>query len=157
MSGPTVTLFGELDVLGEALSDELSYRGLSTHAVTTPMGWISSVQHAVVRLGTPVGERAFATLATGETPAAHVVAVCETSPDDATTARLEALCRDAGRHHAVSLMWHPPLEQRLDDLVTELAPRDVAVAIADEVAQLARRTAPAFAEHTVRPHESHRS
>ncbi|MCL3817271.1 hypothetical protein [Aeromicrobium wangtongii] len=151
MSGPTVTLFGDLDVLGAAVSDELSYRGLSTHAVTTPMGWINSVRHAIVRLGTPIGERAFETLAEGGTPLARVVAVCETSRDDAATARTEALCRQAAEHHAVSLIWHPPLELRLGDIGPELAPRDLAVTIADEVADLADRTEPGFTEQTLHP------
>lgn len=156
MSGPTVTLFGQLDALGEALSDELSHRGLSTHAVTTPMGWIDSVAHAVVRLGSPVGERAFEALAAGGTPTTHVVAVCETRRDDTTAARFEGMCRRAGEHHAVSLMWHPPLDElRLDDVGPGLAPRDLAVAIADEIAGLAAREAPAFAEQTVRPTEDH--
>jgi hypothetical protein len=157
MSGPTVTLFGHLDALGEAMSDEFSRRGLSTHAVTTAMGWINSVEYAVVRLGTPVGERAFEALAAGGTPTTHVVAVCETRRDDTTTARLEGLCRRAGEHHAVSLVWHPPLELRLDDLGPELAPRDLAVAIADELTDLAERQAPAFDQQTVRPYEEHLS
>ncbi|MCD9199520.1 hypothetical protein [Aeromicrobium wangtongii] len=151
MSGPTVTLFGDLDALGGAVSDELSYRGLSTHAVTTPMGWINSVQHAVVRLGTPIGERAFEALAAGGTPPAHVVAVCERSRDDVSTARREKLCRQAGEHHTVTLIWHPPLELRLGDIGPDLAPRELAVAIADEVADLAGRTAPGFVERTLHP------
>lgn len=158
LSGPTVTVFGRRDALGEAIDDELGRRGCSTHVVTTPLGWLSSTTSAVVRLGTPSGERALLDLASHDAPATHVVAVCEKTQDAATTARLSELCRRSSERHDVSLIWHAPLELQLESLLDGLgpqdtaAPDDLAVTIADEVGhQVAWTSAPSFAEQTFDP------
>ncbi|NRQ49163.1 hypothetical protein [Aeromicrobium stalagmiti] len=164
LSGPTVTVFGERDALDEALSAELGRRGCSTHSVTTPVGWLTSVSHAVIRLDTTTGEQAIRDLASRDAPASHVVIVCGTPTDAATTERLQDLCRQCGEHHDVSVIWHAPLEVRLDEarrvLPAELtpAPRDLAATIADEVGvQEAWTSAPSFVTQTFEPrrHRGH--
>lgn len=138
VQGPTVTLFGARDALDTALSDELGRRGCSTHTVTTPVGWLTSVTQAVIRLDTASGESALHDLMAERRPPAHVVAVCQTS-DEATSARLDALCRACGDSHEISLIWHPPFHVTLDDLTVDptlepvLAPGELAATIADEI------------------------
>lgn len=112
LDGPTVTVFGERDALDVALSDELARRGRSTHTVTTPLGWLTSVTHAVVRLDTASGERALQDLAARDQPATQVVAVGPNPADDAASMRLDDLCRQCGQDHEISVVWHPPLEHR---------------------------------------------
>ncbi len=159
LSGPTVTLFGDHDALDAALSEELGRRGCSTHAITTPVGWLDSVSHAVVRLDTLIGQNAMNALATRDAPATHVVAVCCTPTDDETSARLDELCRSCADRHDVSLIWHPPFDIRLgesahDPLSTvTLVPDDLAATIADEVGhQEAWTNAPSFVSQTFQPH-----
>lgn len=152
LSGPTVTLFGDRDVVDEALSQELGRRGCSTHAVTIPMRWLGSATHAVVRLDTPTGERAIEDLAARDMPATHVVAVCQTPSDDATSARLDELCRRCGDHHDVSLIWHGPVAVGLDAAVNDVTPGGLAATIADEIGhQEAWTSAPSFASQTFEP------
>lgn len=159
MNTPTVTLFGDRDALDEAISDELGRRGRSTHSVTTPVGWLRSATHAVIRLDTAAGERALRDLATHDVPATQVVAVCETPLDDATSARLDELCRQCGQHHEISLIWHPPFEVRLTEegevpaVQPGLAPGELAVTIADELGdQETRSSSPSFATQVFDPH-----
>lgn len=149
LAGPTVTVFGDRDVLGEALSDELSRRGLSTHEVTTPMGWFRSSTHAVIRLDAPPGRRAIEQLAADDAPSAHLVAVGR-RPDDASEARrLEELCRQCSARHDVSVIWHPSFELGTDD-GCEVASDDLAVAIADElIRQAARTSTPSLVSRTI--------
>lgn len=153
LSGPTVTLFGDRDALDGALSDELGRRGCSTHSVSIPVGWLATARHVVVRLDTPTGERAMRELAASSTtPAAHVVAVCETPDDLATADRLSELCRQCGEQHDVSLIWHPPYEPGTDALGGVHAPMELAATIADEVGlQEAWATAPSFATQVFAP------
>jgi len=153
LSGPTVTLFGDRDVLDEALSEELGRRGCSTHAVTIPTGWFSSVSHAVIRLDTPSGERALEDLASSDHPATHVVAVGETPADPATTARFDELCRQCSDHHDVSVIWHGPFDLGLDAAGAEVVPGELATTIADEIGhQAAWTSAPSYASQTYEPH-----
>ncbi|MET0932027.1 MAG: hypothetical protein ABWX74_21100 [Aeromicrobium sp.] len=159
MNMPTVTLFGDRDALDAALSDELGRRGRSTHSVTTPVGWLRSVTHAVIRLDTAAGERALKDLAAHDVPSTQVVAVCETQLDDATSARIDELCRQCGLHHEISLIWHPPFAMRLTDegaplpLAAVLAPAELAATIADEVGgQEMRTSGPSFASQVFDPH-----
>ncbi|MET0766344.1 MAG: hypothetical protein ABWY50_01745 [Aeromicrobium sp.] len=161
---PTVTMFGTRDALDTALSDELERRGRSTHVVTTPVGWLKSVTHAVIRVDSAAGERALRDLAMHETPPAQVVAVCETPLDDETSARLDRLCRECGVHHEISLIWHPPFEVRLTDspagspLQPVLAPDELAVTIADAVGdQESHASTPAFASQVFDPHGAGRA
>jgi hypothetical protein len=157
LSGPTVTVFGAHDLVDAALSDELGRRGCSTHSVTVPTGWLNSVTHAVIRLDTPAGERAIEELTGQQTKATHVVAVCATR-DDATSARLDQLCQDAGKLHDISVIWYPPLELALDDdgLNVVVAPAELAVTIVDEIGlQEAWREAPSYATRTIE-HSRHR-
>jgi hypothetical protein len=157
LHGPTITVFGDRDALDAALSDELSRRGRSTHTVTTPLGWLASVTHAVVRLDTAPGERALQDLALRDVPATHVVAVCETPLDDATSARFDELCRQCGDHHEVSVIWHGPLEVHADAL-TQATPRavleagELASTIADEIGhQETHGSRPSFASQVFAP------
>lgn len=152
LSGPTVTLFGEHDILDEALSQELGRRGCSTHAVTIPTGWLSSVTYAVVRLDTPTGAQAMQDLAATDQPASHVVAVCETPADETTSARFDELCRQCGDHHDISLIWHGPFDLGLDTAGADVVPDDLAATIADEIGhQAAWTSAPSFASQTFEP------
>ncbi|MRJ75510.1 hypothetical protein GEV29_03085 [Aeromicrobium sp. SMF47] len=157
-AGPTVTVFGVRDALGLALAHELDRRGCSTHAVTTALGWLTSTTNAVVRLDTMAGEQAFRDLVHVDSPAAHVVAVCEKPADEATSDRLVELCRQCGDKHDVSLIWHAPLEPRMETVLGEPvvqsapAPKDLALTIADEVGnQVVWTSAPSFAERTFEP------
>jgi hypothetical protein len=158
-SRPTVTLFGDRDALDTALSEELGRRGRSIHSVTTPVGWLRSVKHAVIRLDSASGERALRDLAAHDVPATQVGAVCETQLDDETSARIDRLCRACGDNHEISLIWHPPFAVSLDDALAELgvhtvlAPDELAVTIADAVKdQETRASSPAFASQVYDPH-----
>jgi hypothetical protein len=137
LSGPTVTMFGDRDALDNALSDELGRRGRSTHSVTTPVGWLTSTTHAVVRLDTPSGDDAMRDLMTRDLPPTHIVAVCET-PHEAS-ARIDDACRRCGDRHEVSLIWHAAFEVELTDPPADTEehpvsdPRRLAATIADEI------------------------
>jgi hypothetical protein len=156
---PTVTLYGDRGELDSALSDELGRRGSMIHRITTPIGWLRSVTHAVIRIDTPVGEHALAQLAAQDLPATHVVAVCETPLDDAESARLSDLCRQCGDHHEVSLIWHPLFDIDVSDVVSLSGLRSVespgglVSTVADEVDDQAGRTSrPSFTSQVFTPH-----
>ncbi|MBD8608701.1 hypothetical protein IFT73_17740 [Aeromicrobium sp. CFBP 8757] len=159
LSGPTVTMFGTRDALDAALSDELGRRGCATHVVTTPMGWLSSVTNAVIRLDTVSGDRAMADLTSQRMPATHVVAVCATSDDEGLVARLDELCRQCGDQHDVSVIWHSPFglpTEGLDGAI--LRASDLATTIADEIGlQEAWTSAPSYSSKTFEPgrHRGH--
>lgn len=151
LSGPTVTVFGDHDVLDAALSQELGRRGCSTHTVTTPTGWLSSASHAIVRVDSRAGTSAIEDLVRRDAPAAHVVVVVETSGDDVLSSRVEGLCRECGDLHDVSVIWHAPLVDP-EDLSSAPTPSDLATAIVDEVGQQeAWTSAPSFASRTFEP------
>ncbi|MFC5676871.1 hypothetical protein [Aeromicrobium endophyticum] len=150
LAGPTVTLFGDRDALGAAISDELGRRGCSTHSVTTPMGWLASVTHAIVRLDTRAGEQALSDLTSREMPATHVVAVCATSDDELAAARLDHLCRQCGDSHDVSMIWHAPFglpTGSLDGAMVRAS--ELASSIADHIGS--QDAAPAFSSSTFAP------
>ena len=150
LAGPTVTLFGNRDALDTALSDELGRRGCSTHAVTTPMGWLTSVTHAVVRLDTRAGEQAMSDLTSRQIPATHVVAVCATSDDRVAAARLDTLCRRCGDSHDVSMIWHAPFGLPAGGLDGALVrTSELAASIADHIGS--QDAAPAFSSSTFSP------
>lgn len=153
LSGPTITMFGNRDLLDTTLSDELGRRGCSTHAVTTPMGWLTSVTNAVIRLDTASGERAMADLTARHLAATHVVAVCATSDDELAWARLDQLCRQCGDDHDVSLIWHAPLGLPSGGPDgTILRPSDLAASIADEIGwQDESVSSPSFSSQTFEP------
>lgn len=153
LAGPTVTLFGNRDALDAALSDELGRRGCSTHAVTTPMGWLTSVTHAVVRLDTRAGEHAMADLTSREFPTIHVVAVCATSDDQVAAAKLDDLCRLCGDSHDVSMIWHAPFGLPMGGLDgAPVRTSELAASIADEIgSQDSARSAPSFSSQTFSP------
>ena len=157
LAGPTVTLFGNRDDLDAALGDELGRRGCSTHAVTTPMGWLTSVTHAVVRLDTPAGEQAMADLTSRRIPAIHVVAVCATSDDQVAAAKLDDLCRLCGDSHDVSMIWHAPFGLPVGGFDSTLVrASELAASIADEIgSQDAVLSAPAFSSRTFDPRGPH--
>ncbi|MET0821527.1 MAG: hypothetical protein ABWY58_11215 [Aeromicrobium sp.] len=150
LAGPTVTLFGSRDALDAALSDELGRRGCSTHSVTTPMGWLTSVTHAVVRLDTRAGEQALSDLTSRQIPAAHVVAVCATSDDEVAHARLDSLCRQCGDSHDVSMIWHAPFGLPTGGLDGALVrASELASSIVDHIGS--QDAAPAFSSSTFAP------
>jgi hypothetical protein len=153
LAGPTVTLFGNRDALDSALGDELGRRGCSTHAVTTPTGWLASVTHAVVRLDTRAGERAMSDLTSREVPATHVIAVCATSDDRVAAARLDDLCRSCGDHHDVSMIWHAPFGLPTGGSDgTLVRASELASSIADEIgSQDTTASAPSFTSRTFAP------
>ena len=156
LNGPTVTIFGDRDALDDALSDELGRRGRSTHSVTTPVGWLTSTTHAVVRLDTLSGDDAMRDLLTRDIPPAHIVAVCET-PHEASN-RIDDLCRRCGDHHEVSLIWHAAFEITLTDPPTDSDqavsnPRRLAEAIADEIERQRQHTSGvSYASHVFDAH-----
>lgn len=158
LDGPLVTVFGDHDALDSALNAELDRRGRCTHTISTPMGWLTSVTHAVIRLNTKTGEQALRDLATREVPATQVVAVCEVPRDDAASAMVDELCRRSGEHHEISLIWHAPFELRIADAHAAhlpemiLDPGELAVTIADEVwHQEMRQLTPSFASQSFEP------
>ncbi|MFI5429419.1 hypothetical protein [Aeromicrobium sp. UC242_57] len=110
LPGPAVTLFGDRDDLDQALGDELARRGCSTHIITTSLGWLDSTTHAVIRLGTPTGDKAMEALATTDTPAAHLVGVCQSTTDDAEAEHIRAAWAASSEHHVASLIWHEPVD-----------------------------------------------
>ncbi len=151
LSGPTVTVFGDRDVLDAALSQELDRRGCSTHTVTIPTGWLNSASHAIVRVDSRAGTRAIEDLARIDGPAAHVVVVAETSGDDRSTTHLQRLCHDCGEHHHVSVIWHAPLVDPTE-AVSAPEPGALATAIVDEIGhQPVWTSAPSFASRTFEP------
>lgn len=148
---PLVTVFGDHDALDAALNEELDRRGRMTHTITTPLGWLKSVKHAVIRINTKSGVQALQDLAYRDVPPSQVIAVCELSRDDATAAQVAELCRRCGDHHDVTLIWHAPFELRIAD-AHEPQPTgptasagELAITIADEVrSQESRAPRPVF-------------
>ncbi|MCW2840809.1 MAG: hypothetical protein JWR55_2292 [Aeromicrobium sp.] len=156
---PTVTLYGDRGELDSALSDELGRRGNTIHRITTPIGWLRSGTHAVIRIDTPAGEHALVQLASQDLPATHVVAVSETPLDDAESTRLGDLCRQCGDHHEVFLIWHPPFVIDVNEAMTlpglrsVQSPGNLASTVADEVGVQAGRTSrPSFTSQVFAPH-----
>lgn len=134
--GPIVTLFGANDVLGHALSEELSRRGGRTHTVSVAAGWFPSTDHAVVRLDTPAGKHALRKLTAMDEPAAHVVAICAKPADRADAELVTELCRHCGVHHHVALIWHQSWEASADDTGARSdddSTHDLVVLVADEM------------------------
>lgn len=149
LAGPTVTVFGDHDALDFALTKELGRRGCSLHAVTTPVGWLDSVTHAVIRLDSVAGRRAIEELSTHAGPAAHVVvAVCQSTDDEAEASRLDDLCRRSGVQHQVSLIWHASFDLPLGLRDQQGAlPGDLALAIADRLGR-SSTSSPSFTAST---------
>lgn len=108
-TGTTVTLFGDSDPLDHALSAQLERRGCKTHFVSVPTGWIRSATHAVMRLDTAAGAEALKELADTRQPRSHVIAVCPEPAEASESDRVREMCQACGRHHDVSLIWHPPI------------------------------------------------
>ncbi|MCW2771370.1 MAG: hypothetical protein JWR27_2803 [Aeromicrobium sp.] len=154
LAGANVTLYGERDVLDVALSQELGRRGCSTHAVSTPLGWLRSAKYAVLRLTTPSGDLALRELTDQDEPPTHVVAVCEKPVDNGDASRIEELCRQCGQHHDVTLIWHQPMDRfsaadTLNGPTPAPTPADLAATIADEIGvQRDATDAPSFATQT---------
>lgn len=127
----TITLFGDNGRIDHALSEELGRRGCRTHAVSVETGWLKSAENVICRLDTVAGQRALEGLAGREGPHATVIAVCEKPSDDHDAQRLQDLCKECGRHHDVSLIWHSSVG---DAPASELPPIEhLAVSIVDEV------------------------
>jgi hypothetical protein len=148
-TGTTVTLFGDSDALDHALSAQLEQRGCKTHFVSVPTGWLLSATHVIMRLDTVAGADALKALAETQQPRSHVVAVCPESDDTSESDRLREMCRACGRHHDVSLIWHPPLEAHLAAprgalAGTDLATNALAATVADEMVAHSSVGAPSF-------------
>ncbi len=126
----TITMFGERDEVGDALSQELGRRGCRTHAVSVETGWLASASNAICRIDTVVGQRAMEALAGRERPRATVIAVCEKPRDEYASKRLHDLCQECGRHHDVTLIWHSPVAEAPATDHPPLEP--LAVAVADQ-------------------------
>lgn len=156
---PAVTLFGDRDALDTALSEEFGRRGCSTHTVTIPVGWLTTVSYAVVRVGTRSGTEALAGLLEQDDPCTRVVAVCESSEDDADAlAAVQSLCRRCSDHHQIALIVHAPLEATLAEVTDLLAPTNaqdtdhLARTIADRMAlPSVAAMMPSFVEQTYVP------
>lgn len=127
----TVTLFGDNGRIDRALSAELERRGCRTHAVSVKTGWLTSAQNVICRLDTESGQRALEGLAGRDRPHATVIAMCEKPADELDARRLQDLCKECGRHHDVSLIWHSSVG---DAPASDLPPIEhLAVSIVDEV------------------------
>lgn len=131
----TVTVFGDNEALDHAISDQLSSRGVRTHAVSVPTGWLRSATYAVMRVDTAAGADALRSLAQTSAPRSHVVAVGVEPSDPSESERVREMCRRCGRHHDISLIWHPPLSSRAPDaaIPPAVTTHAVAATVADEV------------------------
>lgn len=151
-----ITLFGDHDVLDDALCAEFGRRGRRVHTVSVSTGWLNSATLAVVRPQTLAGASAMEQLANGNQPPAHVVAVCALPADTEAVDRIHELCRGCGVHHEVSLVWHPPLPEaavaRADSAVqrAEIPLGQLAAAVANTVDERsATETRPSFRSLTI--------
>jgi hypothetical protein len=155
-SATTVTLFGDNDPLDHAISDQLSRRGVKTHSVSVPTGWLRSATHAIMRLDTVAGADALQSLVETTEPRSHVVAVGIEPTDQSESDRVREMCRSCGTHHDVSLIWHPPLTNRRapeppdSTVVTTNA---FAATVADEVMDRAPVGRTAFVTRAVQPED----
>jgi hypothetical protein len=141
----TVTVFGDNDALDHALGDQLGLRGCRTHFVSVPTGWLRSAVHAVMRLDTAAGVAALEQLADTRQPRSHVIAVCPEPSDAAAADRLREMCRTCGRHHDLSLIWHPPLSPAGVPADKTAATADaLAATVADEMVEHPTVGTPAF-------------
>lgn len=156
LDGATVTVFGDRDVLGRAINDELGRRGCNTHHVPVATGWLRSATHAVVRVDSRSGAEALRQLAARDHPRSHVVAVCAATSDAVDHDRVDELCRACGVAHDISLIWHEPFDHSVtpgDDPIRRTTPsHGLAAAIADEVVHGADPySGPGFASHVFAP------
>lgn len=154
-TGTTVTLFGDGDQLDRALSEQLNQRGVKTHSVSVPTGWLRSATHAIMRLDTDAGADALQALVKTKEPRSHVIAVGLEPTDPSESDRVREMCRSCGMHHDVSLIWHPPLTDRAAPQgVTApgivVATNTLAATVADEVVEHASVGRPAFVTRAVR-------
>ncbi len=158
-TGTTVTLFGDADPLDRALSDQLSQRGVKTHSVSVPTGWLRSATHAIMRLDTVAGADALQALVETKEPRSHVIAVGLEPTDPAESDRVREMCRSCGLHHDISLIWHPPLTSEAAPQGTAssvVATNALAATVADEVVEHASVGHPAFVTKAVRlEHDLH--
>ena len=151
-TGTTVTLFGDNDALDHALSDQLSRRGVKTHAVSVPTGWLRSATHAIMRLDTVAGADALQSLVETTEPRSHVIAVGLEPADQSESDRVREMCRSCGTHHDVALIWHPPLTDRSapQGAAPSVATTNAfAATVADEVVEHASVGQPAFVTKAV--------
>lgn len=146
-TGTTVTLFGGSDPLDHALGDQLEQRGCKTHFVSVPTGWLRSAAHAVMRLDTAAGAEAFKQLADTRQPRSHVIAVCPEPANAAESDRVRDMCRACGRHHEVSLIWHPRLDgdaSAQHSARTAVTTKALAATVADEMVDHSSVGQPSF-------------
>lgn len=152
LAGVTVTLFGRGEVLDHALRFELGRRGYSTHHVSVPTGLLGSATYTVVRLDTPTGADVIKQLATTHEPRFHVVATCAEPSDASESNRLTELCCACSERHAISLLWHQPLNSTgkgLNSRDSDPAAEVIAVAVVDEVAQRLWEDGPSFVNRAI--------
>ncbi len=154
-----MTVFGDADPLDRALSDQLSRRGVKTHSVSVPTGWLRSATHAIMRLDTVAGADALEALVETKEPRSHVIAVGLEPADPSESDRVREMCRSCGLHHDISLIWHPPLTSRAAPQGTAssvVATNALAATVADEVVEHASVGHPAFVTKAVRlEHDLH--
>lgn len=151
-TGTTVTLFGDADPLDRALSDQLSQRGVRTHSVSVPTGWLRSATHAVMRFDTVAGADALQSLVETTEPRSRVIAVGLEPTDPRESDRVREMCRSCGLHHEVSLIWHPPLPSggaSQGSAASMVATNALAATVADEVVEHAAVGHPTFVTKAV--------
>ena len=148
----TVTLFGDHDAIDQAISAELGRRGCRTHSISVETGWLTSTRYAVVRLDTAAGASALTGLTDAHEPGVHVVAVGEEPADPPVSNRLRHLCEECSATHDVSLLWHPPLGVPTQDPEpgeVDAPIHNLALAVADEIADQTHGSAPSFSIRSV--------
>jgi hypothetical protein len=150
-TGTTVTLFGDSDPLDRALGTQLERHGCRTHHVSVPTGWLRSATHAVMRLDTAAGAEALKELSETQEPHSHVVAVCPESVDSSEFDRVRDMCRACGRHHDVSLIWHPPLDAEVTSTMGGSTENVAANALAAKVVDEMMRTSAGQPSFVTRP------
>jgi hypothetical protein len=135
----TVTLFGDHDAIGQAISEELERRGCRTHAVSIETGWLSSSTNAIVRLDTAAGASALEGLTDGDGSGAHIVATCVDPDEGPDSERLRHLCEECSASHEVSLICHEPIAATAPGALeingADPHVRHLAIAVVDEVTE----------------------
>lgn len=136
------TIFGDGSPIDDNLVEELGSRGTDASIITTPVGWPSGVELAIVRLDTEAGEDALRDLATQDLPATRAICIRH-HPQSVEAARaIRDTCVECSDRNLITLLWHPALGTASPDI----RPDDLAFVIARELVNFGR---PHFLEQSV--------
>lgn len=135
-------IFGDGSPVDDNLVEQLFSRGTDASVITTPVGWPSGVELAIVRLDTAAGEDALRDLATQYLPATRAICTRQ-QPQSLDAARaVRAACVECSNRNLITLLWHPLVGTSASDI----RPDDLAFVIARELINFGR---PHFLEHSV--------